>query len=53
MSSNFNMPQSMPVIGLDADARSNFITRTYMHLAGAILGFMLIEMFLFSSLVTS
>ncbi|MEZ4662608.1 MAG: Bax inhibitor-1 family protein [Caldilineaceae bacterium] len=49
MSSNFNMPQSMPVIGLDADTRSTFITRTYMHLAGAILGFTLIEMFLFSS----
>ena len=49
MSSDFNYSQSMPVIGLEPDARSAFITRTYTHLLGAILGFALIEYFLFSS----
>ena len=49
MSSNLNYPQQIPVIGLGPDARSTFITRTYMHLLGAILGFALIEWYLFSS----
>ncbi|MBV7338970.1 Bax inhibitor-1 family protein [Chloroflexi bacterium TSY] len=39
----------MPVIGIEPDARSRFIMRTYWHLFGAILGFAAIEVFLFSS----
>ena len=49
MSQDFNYSQPMPVIGLEPDARSTFITRTYTHLLGAILGFALIEYYLFSS----
>ena len=37
------------VAGLDINARATFITRTYAHLGGAIIGFTLIEMYLFSS----
>ncbi|HHL72579.1 MAG TPA: permease [Bacteroidetes bacterium] len=40
---------SMPVAAASADVRARFITRTYMHLFGAILGFTLIEVWLFSS----
>lgn len=40
---------SMPVSALDTDRRATFITRTYTHLLGAILGFTLIEVFLFTS----
>ncbi|MBN1239453.1 MAG: US12 family protein [Gammaproteobacteria bacterium] len=38
-----------PVSSLDTEARSTFIKRTYMHLAGAILGFGAIESWLFDS----
>jgi len=40
---------SMPVSALDTDRRATFLTRTYTHLLGAILGFTGIEVFLFSS----
>ncbi len=40
---------SMPVSAASADVRARFITRTYMHLFGAILGFTLIEVWLFST----
>lgn len=39
----------MPVSALDTDRRATFLTRTYTHLLGAILGFTAIEVFLFSS----
>ena len=38
-----------PVSALDTEARSTFIKRTYMHLAGAILGFGAIQSWLFDS----
>ncbi len=38
-----------PVAAQSADVRAAFITRTYMHLFGAILGFAAIEMYLFST----
>ena len=41
--------QPTPVEALGADARATFIVRTYNHLFGAILGFVLIEMALFTS----
>ena len=40
---------TMPVSALDTDRRATFLTRTYTHLLGAILGFTAIEGFLFSS----
>ena len=40
---------TMPVSALDTDSRATFLTRTYTHLLGAILGFTAIEVFLFSS----
>jgi uncharacterized protein len=40
---------SIPVIDLDVDSRSRFIMRTYAHLLGAIVAFVLIEVFLFTS----
>jgi FtsH-binding integral membrane protein len=40
---------SMPVSALDTDRRATFLTRTYTHLFGAILGFTGIEVWLFSS----
>ena len=35
--------------GAQADSRSVFITRTYTHLVGGILGFILVELALFES----
>lgn len=47
----YNNPDylSAPVSSLEADARGTFITRTYLHLFGAIGVFTLIEVFLFKS----
>jgi uncharacterized protein len=41
--------QALPVAALDTEARSQFIWRTYGHLAGAILAFAAIETYLFSN----
>lgn len=41
--------QALPVSELSTEARSTFISRTYSHVAGAILLFTVIEMWLFSS----
>lgn len=41
--------QPMGVAALDADARGAFITKTYLHLLGAIGAFTLIEVFLFKT----
>lgn len=40
--------QTVPVAALDTEARSQFIWRTYGHLAGAILGFAALETYLFN-----
>ena len=41
--------QTLPVSELSTEARSSFISRTYSHVAGAILLFTVIEMYLFNS----
>jgi len=41
--------REMPVEALPLEARATFITRTYVHLFGAILGFTALEALLFSS----
>ena len=41
--------QALPVSELSTEARSSFISRTYSHVAGAILLFTVIEMWLFNS----
>ena len=45
----YEQSMTMSVAALDADRRATFITRTYTHLLGAILGFTAIEVLLFSS----
>jgi hypothetical protein len=47
MSSPYAPP--IPVAAIGVDQRATFITRTYAHLFGAILGFALIEIYLFKS----
>lgn len=49
MSNPYAAPQTMPVASLGVDARAGFIVRTYQHLLGAILAFVAIEVFLFST----
>ena len=49
MSNSYTMSERMPVASMRAEARAAFITRTYMHLLGAILSFALIEIYLFQS----
>jgi hypothetical protein len=45
-----NFPSSNPAFpGTGVDSRSVFITRTYTHLVGGILGFVLVELALFES----
>ncbi len=44
-----NPTQVMPVAAIDVDARARFIIRTYTHLFGAILGFIMLEFLLFTS----
>ena len=41
--------QATPVISLDENTRGRFIARAYNHLFGAVLAFVLIEVFLFKS----
>ena len=40
---------SMPVASIGVDERATFITRTYTHLFGAVLAFVLIEVYFFST----
>ncbi len=40
---------TMPVAALDTDRRATFLTRTYSHLLGAILGFTVLEVMLFTN----
>jgi uncharacterized protein len=42
-------PNQFPTLGAAVDSRSTFIDRTYLHLGAAILGFVLVELFLFES----
>ena len=50
MSSQYGMPTSaMPVAYASVDERADFITKTYMHLFGAMIAFTLIQIFLFTS----
>jgi FtsH-binding integral membrane protein len=50
MSTNLHNPQGLGLpTPIDVDTRANFITRTYVHLLGAIVGFTLFEIFLFQS----
>ena len=42
-------PAPIPVINLDVNSRSRFITRSYSHLLGALAAFTLIEIFFFKS----
>ncbi|MGD8331879.1 MAG: Bax inhibitor-1 family protein [Acidobacteriota bacterium] len=48
MSQSYSM-QHPPVAAINVDARATFISRTYMHLLGAIIAFVLIEYALFAS----
>ena len=49
MSEHYAMQSALPVSQLGVDRRAEFISRTYSHLLGAILGFVAIEVFLFTS----
>lgn len=50
MSSQYGMPAaSMPVAYASVEERADFITKTYMHLFGAMIGFTLVEVYLFTS----
>ena len=50
MSENYGAPsQAVPVGAIGVDSRATFIIRTYNHLFGAILGFVLLEWLMFSS----
>jgi uncharacterized protein len=41
--------QTSAVAGMDAQARGTFVSRTYAHLFGAVMSFILIEVFLFKT----
>ena len=49
MESAYSLPRQTPVASLSVGARATFIMRTYLHLLGAIMGFVVIEMFLFNT----
>lgn len=49
MNASYGIAQEVPVASLNVGARATFIMRTYLHLLGAILAFVAIEMYLFSS----
>lgn len=49
MRSDPAMSASLPVDALGVDARAAFVTRTYVHLLGAIMAFALLEVFFFES----
>ena len=49
MADTYQVSTGRPVAMLQTDARSQFITRTYTHLFGAMVAFTLIEVWLFST----
>lgn len=46
---SYSIPSGLPVASIGVDERATFITRTYIHLFGAILGFAGVEVWLFKS----
>jgi uncharacterized protein len=49
MSEDISLRMGTPVADLSVDSRATFITRTYLHLLGAVVGFTFIEVALFKS----
>lgn len=49
MNATYPMQRNMPVSVLGINKRARFITRTYLHLLGAVLAFAMTEIFLFST----
>lgn len=49
MNSAYEMPRGRTVSALGVEARATFVTRTYIHLLGAILAFALLEVYLFQT----
>ncbi len=49
MDTTYGTHRDMPVASLGDDVRIAFVTRTYLHLLGALVGFACIEMLLFGS----
>jgi uncharacterized protein len=49
MNEEISLRMGMPAARLGVDSRAMFITRTYLHLLGAVMGFTFIEIVLFSS----
>ena len=49
MNSTYGMSRSVPVSAAGVDTRAAFITRTYVHLLGAIVAFALVEVFFFET----
>ena len=49
MDSNYGMSAAIPVARASVEERAEFISKTYAHLFGAMLGFTLIEIVLFTS----
>ena len=49
MNSTYGMSRSVPVAAAGVDTRAAFITRTYVHLLGAIVAFALVEVFFFET----
>ncbi len=49
MSSEYGMHASMPVSMANVEERADFISKTYMHLFGAMIGFTVFEIFLFKT----
>lgn len=49
MDSDYRMHAAVPVAMTSVEARADFISKTYMHLFGAMIGFTVFEIFLFKS----
>lgn len=49
MNTAYSLPGSLPVAQAPVEARAQFITRTYLHLLGAIVGFVLLEFAFFAT----
>ena len=49
MNSEYGMHASVPVSMVSVEERADFISKTYMHLFGAMIGFTLFEIFLFKT----
>jgi uncharacterized protein len=49
MNQEYSLRMDVPVSELSVESRATFISRTYLHLLGAIIGFTLIEVFLFTT----